>query len=343
MEILLSIIIPVYNSDRYIRKCIDSILISYIRSCEIIIIDDGSTDSTLSICMNYAQNNPNIIVKHQKNKGVSEARNRGIEIATGKYLMFVDSDDFIDNNIIPSLINSIQSRDFAVCGYTLYDNRTQSCTHEFPCFSYSGTMVELSENIEQYLWPPYLLGPCSKLFKSSIIKEYNIRFYADISYCEDAIFVFDFLRYAKTFISIKCPGYIYRRHGNETLSTSFRENLFDCEVILNDRLNTFLNNSGVYSKVDICKIRLFKAFVLYIQKLALSKMSHRHKILIVQSVERKYNLKQVFDNIRCRSLDDHIAMWLLNHPKHISILNLIKMEVLCKNNLNVVRYHFRHY
>ena len=112
MEILLSIIIPVYNSDRYIRKCIDSILISYIRSCEIIIIDDGSTDSTLSICMNYAQNNPNIIVKHQKNKGVSEARNRGIEIATGKYLMFVDSDDFIDNNIIPSLINSIQSRDF---------------------------------------------------------------------------------------------------------------------------------------------------------------------------------------------------------------------------------------
>ena len=98
-KIKVSIIIPVYNVEKYLEECVNSILNQKIKNYEIILVDDGSTDSSGEICDKMSANNQEITVIHQKNQGLSEARNSGIKKATGEYLMFVDSDDFINENV----------------------------------------------------------------------------------------------------------------------------------------------------------------------------------------------------------------------------------------------------
>ena len=95
-----SIIVPVYNSEKYLRRCIDSILAQTFTNFECILIDDGSTDSSSVICDHYRQSDDRIVVIHQENSGVSATRNKGIEMAKGKYICIFDSDDYIQRNML---------------------------------------------------------------------------------------------------------------------------------------------------------------------------------------------------------------------------------------------------
>ena len=107
----MSIIVPVYNVEKYLRKCIDSLLVQDLLSddYEIILVDDGSTDQGGAICDEYAENNPNVKVIHQQNGGLSAARNRGIDAAEGKYIQFVDSDDYLEPNVLKALVEKMES------------------------------------------------------------------------------------------------------------------------------------------------------------------------------------------------------------------------------------------
>ena len=97
---LVSVIVPVYNAEKYLRKCLDSLINQTLKDIEIILVDDGSIDSSLEICMDYAKNHAGIKVLTQKNQGPSVARNNALKIACGKYIGFVDSDDFVEADII---------------------------------------------------------------------------------------------------------------------------------------------------------------------------------------------------------------------------------------------------
>lgn len=116
---LISIIIPVYNVEQYIERCIDSVLLQTYKNLEIILIDDGSTDKSSKICDEYAKKDSRIKVIHKENGGVSSARNAGLDVATGEYIGFVDSDDYIDSNMYECLINSITNNkcDIVICGF----------------------------------------------------------------------------------------------------------------------------------------------------------------------------------------------------------------------------------
>ena len=109
--IRLSIIIPVYNCEQYLVKCINSICRDGNEDIEIILIDDGSTDSSGEICENISKNNSHVIVKHQKNHGVSVARNLGIECAQGEYLWFVDADDYISENAVKNIFSILRDNE----------------------------------------------------------------------------------------------------------------------------------------------------------------------------------------------------------------------------------------
>ena len=111
MEKLISIIVPVYNSEKYLEKCISSILNQTYKNIEIIIVDDGSKDKSVEICDNFSKNNKNIKVFHKKNEGVSIARNYGISKAKGDYILFIDSDDTIAKEMIYSLYNNLVDND----------------------------------------------------------------------------------------------------------------------------------------------------------------------------------------------------------------------------------------
>ena len=131
MKDKISVIVPVYNSEKYLGKCVDSILNQTHKNLEVILVDDGSTDASGAICNSYAQKDFRVQVIHKKQGGVCEARNRGLDIATGDYIIFVDNDDFILPDMYETLLNNmIKYRvRLSMCSYSLYyEERGEECT-----------------------------------------------------------------------------------------------------------------------------------------------------------------------------------------------------------------------
>ena len=120
MESLISVIVPVYNVEKYLHRCVQSVLEQTYRNLEIILVDDGSTDESGHICDILANTDKRITVVHQKNAGLSAARNKGIEISHGEYIAFVDSDDYIDTKMYERMLTKMQlcNADMVICGYS---------------------------------------------------------------------------------------------------------------------------------------------------------------------------------------------------------------------------------
>ena len=117
---LLSVIVPIYNVEKYLKQCIESVIKQQLDSYELILVDDGSTDSSKSICDNYSEKNANIKVFHKKNEGASSARNYGLKKASGKYVLFLDSDDWWNPQINLSMMleYAVQHPNIAMCLFT---------------------------------------------------------------------------------------------------------------------------------------------------------------------------------------------------------------------------------
>lgn len=189
----ISVVIPVYLTEPYLARCIDSVLSQTFRDFELILVDDGSPDKCGEICDEYAKKDCRIRVIHQTNSGVSSARNRGLEIATGAYVVFIDSDDWVDENYLLAISQS--DADFVV--------------HSFSTYSEEGSLIKKHHNQSQRLsinresiltlLNNGILGyTVCKRFSMDIIRRYNIRFNNDINHTEDTLFVLDYMQYAET-------------------------------------------------------------------------------------------------------------------------------------------------
>lgn len=337
-----SIIIPVYNTGQFLNQCVDSILLEKEYIKEIIIVDDGSEPETAKACDLLSVYNPQIIVIHQENAGVSAARNNGIVHASGEYIMFIDSDDFIEKGLLRSLVENIKDADFVVSGYSLYNDVLKSKTNVFAGVDKKGAISELALCLNEFINPPYLLGPCFKLFKLQIIMDFNIRFPYNISYCEDAIFVFNYLKYTHSFVSVKNSGYCYRQHGNDTLSTSFREDLFKCDYLLNEAILAFLKEMGNVNNT-LLNVRLFKAFILYVNKLSCSHLSKVNKKLIIEKVVREFNLQSLFFEIKTVHLDEYICKKIIQNPSWGILYDIIKMKLVVKKKVKECLIRIKNY
>lgn len=117
----ISVIVPVYNVEKYLSQCLDSIIHQTYKNLEIILVDDGSTDSSGLICDNYSQKDKRIKIIHKCQGGLSDARNAGLKIATGEYISFIDSDDFIDKNMYSILINNTQKYNSDIVWFNYYN------------------------------------------------------------------------------------------------------------------------------------------------------------------------------------------------------------------------------
>lgn len=125
MDKLISVIVPIYNVEKYLTKCIESIINQTYENLEIILVDDGSPDNCPIICDEYAKRDSRVKVIHKKNGGLSDARNAGLDIATGEYIMFIDSDDFVEIDMMESMMNNMidNNVDLVVCNIKyIYDN-----------------------------------------------------------------------------------------------------------------------------------------------------------------------------------------------------------------------------
>ena len=283
---MISVIVPIYNSEKYLEECIKSILNQSYRDFELLLIDDGSKDSSGEICKRYELKDTRVKYVHKTNGGVSSARNEGIKLATGKYIAFVDSDDIVKDNMLEVLFS--KHADFAMCGYELYDDINKQILNQFVCTKLDGDVRELANNVSDYLLPPYLLGPCFKLFDKEIIKKYDIQFPPELSYGEDAIFVFKYLLHCKTVGISSYIGYVYRKYGNETLSGKFLLDKIDINYQINTMIDKFLKQEEVDERENVISNRLLDCLVEYEKELICTKFSARKKYQIFYQKYRCY-------------------------------------------------------
>lgn len=202
---LISIIVPIYNAERYLGHCFESIIGQTYKNIEIILIDDGSTDNSGKICDEYRLNDGRIKVIHTRNSGPAAARNRGIENSKGSFIFFLDSDDFIENNAISLLMENyrLTKADMIIGDFNkINDNNYNSGHGRIILDNKLLTKQDIIDYIRSYLKRPnsfqlfaYSWG---RLFKSSIIRDNNIYFDDNLRTFEDVAFNFDYLNYTKT-------------------------------------------------------------------------------------------------------------------------------------------------
>lgn len=166
----ISIIVPVYNVERYLNRCVDSIITQTYKNLEIILVDDGANDSSAKICDEYKQKDNRIIVIHKKNGGLSDARNAGIDAASGKYIGFVDSDDWIENKMYEDLYNIItkHNANIAICGFCRTANQNEKIEQKRELiteYTREQAIDELHKNksIQDYAW--------NKLYERKLFKD----------------------------------------------------------------------------------------------------------------------------------------------------------------------------
>lgn len=227
-NVLISIIVPVYNTEKYLNKCIDSILSQTFADFELILVDDGSRDRSPSMLDEYRNLDPRVVVIHKPNGGVSSARNAGIELAKSKYILFVDSDDYIESDYIQTmLINS------GSCEWTFSGINDIAVDRADKPFVFPDSMYNLNNENEYFEFINLGLfnAPFPKLYVTSIIKKYNLRFNTEISFAEDREFNLQYMQYVRYVKTIPYIGYSYRGDTPGSLAKTATRNqvLYDCK------------------------------------------------------------------------------------------------------------------
>lgn len=210
---LISIVVPVYNVEKYIGECIDSILAQTFRDFELLLIDDGSSDESGRICDEYARKNNRVKVYHKENGGVSSARNCGIEQARGQWICFVDSDDTIDPTYLDDF-GTGREADLFVQGYKRVVDGVSIREYNFSECKYTGYPDILSYMEDNYI----INSPCFKLYKREIIDNNKIRFDSKYSYGEDHLFSLEYMLYVNRIAYTHAAGYNYRNDGQSSLT-----------------------------------------------------------------------------------------------------------------------------
>ena len=213
----LSIIIPVYNVEEYLSRCIDSILTQSFDDFEAIIIDDGSTDKCGAIIDEYAINDCRIKVIHQKNMGVSAARNSGLKIARGKYIGFVDADDWIESDMYKILIKIIESENCEIASCGLMENYDSDYEKIYDSRLHSQVMSGVDYMKHLFDMPPTIFGAVwSKLFLRTHIEHL---FDEKYTICEDNLFLAQYCSHVQKAVFINKPLYhMFHRFNSATRS-----------------------------------------------------------------------------------------------------------------------------
>lgn len=232
----ISVIVPVYNTEKYLHRCIDSILAQTFTDFELLLIDDGSKDNSGKICDEYAVKDSRVRVFHKENGGVSSARNLGLDNALGEWVTFVDSDDWIEKNALVALINKCDA-DLIIGAIMFEQNRSIGNLAVNTIIKGKDLHINIATNINHY----QLSGPWSKLFYTPIINEHHIRFNQSLHFGEDSVFVKTYLLHAGSLRVIPDLCYHYDDIGDniyEKYSRSFQPILdyYDEMVSLYDRL-----------------------------------------------------------------------------------------------------------
>ncbi len=244
---LMSFIIPIYNGEKYIDRCLNSIFHQCCdKDIEIILINDASTDNTYNICCQYANKYDNItILNNPKNCGVSYSRNIGIENASGRYIFFLDIDDFLTESSLEIMFKATQTNNDLIC-FSIFSNKKDNLNkYNLPL---SGTLSQndlFQKNLSALFDVTVSTWIKNKLYKTSIIKQNHIKFDTNMSYSEDMLFNLSFLPFAFNYYFKDFPILVYDRDVENSLSRQYEHNLISQFFIQRKHLEIFLNDNNI--------------------------------------------------------------------------------------------------
>ena len=248
----ISIIVPIYNGAKYINKCIEMILNQTFKNFELIIVDDGSTDNSKRMCNEYASKDRRIKLISKKNQGTWAARNRGIDVSLGKYIIFLDCDDWYEDNLLQEMYKTIDSNnvDLVISGQTNVtvnkDGETLRRTRVLPQMHFFETKDEIlgnyillrKEEIGDTLW--------NKIYKSEIIKKYNLKF-ENYKRGEDTVFNANYYEHIDKCIVASKAFYNYRIEKSNPVWLKYSEDYLN--VVLEENI-TIINKLKQWGKYD---------------------------------------------------------------------------------------------
>lgn len=321
MSGLISVIVPIYNSAKTLHRCVDSILHQTYLNFELILINDGSSDNSGVICDKYVQKDSRVRVFHKENGGVSSARNLGIEEATGDFITFIDSDDWVDSNYLEEFM-PFDNIDFA-SNYYVAEGWPEWVSCPFERKEYN------KDNINEFFSSEFTSMNliCSKLFKKEIIDRYNIRFDNRISYGEDTLFVYSVLSHVNNVRIKGNPVYHYDCQGSGSLSLTptpwykYEHSINALCGIINEIEERYLWDG--YNAINIVVKNHFNRCFRAIQA-DYSIVSGIRELK--QSMQNKYVQQQVRDNRTYKKSNARRVLdWLLIHRMYFTCVLLMKL------------------
>ena len=305
----ISIIIPIYKVEKYLKRCVESVRKQTLTDLEIILVDDGSPDDCPRICDEYLKEDSRIKVIHKQNGGLASARNAGMNIATGNYLFFLDSDDWLELDGMQRLYETAEKYQVDFVRYRAIRTGWPGMEENAPC------MVEEVRELQEGLYDkkrivneiyPRLLatsqltmgavvGACGSLYRTDFLRKNHLLFYEEIKFSEDLIFSANVVRAANSFYFIDSPGVYHYFYNPNSISKSFREGRWDsCKSLIKFCENDFANDITYDFKKELYYLRWFCIMLALNERKYLRSYTERRKYckkMLNDPIIRKVPLK----------------------------------------------------
>lgn len=264
MQPKISVIVPIYKAEKYLHRCVDSILAQTFTNFELILVDDGSPDGSGAICDEYAKKDSRIKVFHQENGGPSSARNTGLDNANGDIICFVDCDDIIDDNFL----DNFNQKDADIVIQGIYIDNTNNKTWEYIPIIDGYFTKENASTLIKSLWNANNIGYLvTRAFKHKIIKTYNLRLNTEYRLREDEEFIWRYMSYCNTFASVNKGAYRYYVPNFNLKYKNINQNSDSrCTISRIDNIVKLKLCKNILSKIIAYNINKLSTSILYIYK-----------------------------------------------------------------------------
>ena len=333
---LISVIIPVYQAKNSLEKCVQSIPEDYSEQVEIILVDDGSTDGTSEICDMLVLKRRNVCACHQKNHGVSAARNKGIELAKGKYLMFLDADDCFVKERWRTIIDYAKKEiDFVAFSYYSWFSNGQLVKEPFP----NNTIIDDYDKLMNILLGTPLLHTCwGKLFKKSIIVENQIAFPKNVTIGEDYIFVMEYCKYIKSHALINsCVIKYYQNSGGAMGNFQLRKRIENLNSVWS-YCKTYVLDEQRKKYQNVMLLYQFISMV-YIMRMLVEKMKGWEKYQGIKKMMNTEVVREIIQRIPINQLHKHrkIEYFCIRYRLWLIATLYFDLKVILKKREHLLR------
>lgn len=318
---LISVVIPVYNTSSYLARCIDSIFEQDLKDVELIFIDDCSTDNSFEVlnqCLKGRESENLTIVKNPKNLGSGETRNKGISLAKGDYVIFVDSDDYVTSDYFQVLKNAIESRpDIVVFDMTeIWSNKMVLKHVDLPDSPLESVELLLLNKMHNSL--------CNKMFKRSMFLKHGIRITKGLSMFEDKSICFKLFYYAKSQLYIDKSLYFYDRSRENSLTKVFKESNIQASVIVAKVIDDFFKDKevsdNIHNAIQANKVHVLGYIALYCGRTSRSKYAKELGKLSFSAFSQKCKMP----------IHYRIASFAVNYKLYPILFVIRRLYFLCK-------------